>query len=62
MLRSFLLGTDTIDNFLGVLLNSRVVGAFNHMDPMFEEGPRMGSATAVALDEPPDLLEPLLSL
>ncbi len=44
------LGTDTIDNFLGILLNSRVVGvgAFNHMDPVFEERPWMGSAAAVA--------------
>jgi hypothetical protein len=44
------LGTDTIDNFLGILSNSRVVGvgAFNHMDPIFEERPWMGSATAVA--------------
>ena len=44
------LGTDTIDNFLGILSNSRVVGvgAFNHMDTVFEERPWMGSAAAVA--------------
>ena len=44
------LGTDTIIDFLGVLLHSWVVGvgAFNHMDPVFKERPRMGSAAAVA--------------
>ena len=42
------LGMDTLDNFLGVLTNSWVVGvrAFNHVDPVFEERPRMRSATA----------------
>ena len=50
MLLPLPLGMDMIDNFLGILTNSRVVGigAFNHMDPMFEERPWMGSAAAVA--------------
>ncbi len=44
------LGTDTLDNLLGILANSQVVGVgkFNHVDPVFEERPRMRSATAIA--------------
>ena len=42
--------TDTVTNFLGVLLNTQVVGvwAFNHIDPVFKERPWMGSAVDVA--------------
>ncbi len=44
------LGTDTLDSLLGILVNSRVVGigAFNHVDPIFEERPRMRSTAAIA--------------
>ena len=50
LLLPLLLRTDTIDNFLGVLSNSWVVGigAFNHIDPVFKERPWMGSAAAIA--------------
>ena len=43
------LGTDALGNFLGILTNSWVVGirAFNHVDPLFEERPRMRAATAI---------------
>ena len=42
------LGMDTLDNFLGVLTNSWVVGiwGFNHVDPLFEERKRKRAAVA----------------
>jgi hypothetical protein len=46
-----LLARDTLDNLLGVLVNSRVVGigAFNHVDPVFKERPWMRSSAAIAI-------------
>ncbi len=45
------IGMDMLDNLLGILVNSWVVGigAFNHVDPVFEERPRMRSAAAIAM-------------
>ncbi len=54
LLLLLLLGTDTLNNPLGILVNSWVVGvgAFNHVDPVFKERPRMRSAAAIATKWP----------
>ncbi len=50
LLLLLLVGTDMLDNLLGILVNSRVVGVevFNHVDPVFEERPWMRSTAAIA--------------
>jgi hypothetical protein len=50
LLLLLLLGTGTLDNLLGILGNSWVAGieAFNHVDPVFKERPRMRSAAVLA--------------
>jgi hypothetical protein len=48
LLPPLVLETDGLDNFLGVLTNSWVVGiwGFNHVDPLFEERKRKRAAVA----------------